>query len=66
LTTSSQDCPEGLSESEYYDFYAAFVSEDSNTTEPVVESESESDFDEIFETNVVLISEGFTCDSEGE
>jgi len=66
------DCPEGLIEIPYYNFYAAYGWENEDTTivepetEPETETETEPEVEpvEIFETNVVLISEGFYCDSE--
>jgi len=66
------DCPEGLIEIPYYNFYAAYGWENEDTTivepetEPETETETEPEVEpvEIFETNVVLIKEGHICNSD--
>jgi hypothetical protein len=58
--TRDASCPEGLNENhDYYNWYQIVGAE----TE-IVESETESESEENFETNIVLIREGYLCLSE--
>jgi hypothetical protein len=67
--TEVGSCPEGLSESSYYNYYAAYgwgglIFEEPNQEQDFEEPNQEQDQTQGMELNVVLISEGTTCDSE--
>jgi hypothetical protein len=58
--TEVGSCPEGLSESSYYNYYAAYGWGGLIFEEP----NQEQDQTQEMELNVILISEGTTCNSE--
>ena len=62
--TASANCTEGLFDSEYYDFYAAYGYNLGETTEEPETIEPETIEPTTFAIEIVMIAEGQSCNSE--